>query len=164
MTQSELTGRQMASKSEPPALPCLCSSFRRTARALSQVYEEAMRPTGLRITQFTILQALARTGEVKQGRLGEILVMDSTSLTRTLRIMRQQGWIAERRGEDQRERWLKLSKAGETKLKIATATWEKVQARLQAKLGESGWKSLMQWTNQVTGMAVDLISQEGGSK
>jgi len=123
-----------------------------------------MRPTGLRITQFTILQTLARTGEVKQGRLGEILVMDSTSLTRTLRIMRQQGWIAERRGEDQRERWLKLSKAGETKLKFATATWEKVQARLQAKLGESGWKSLMQWTNQVTGMAVDLISQEGGSK
>ena len=147
-----------------PALPCLCSSFRRTARALSQVYEEVMRPTGLRITQFTILQALARTGEVKQGRLGEILVMDSTSLTRTLRIMRQQGWIAERRGEDQRERWLKLSKAGETKLKIATASWEKVQARLQAKLGEAGWKSVMQWTNQVTGMAADLISQEGGSK
>ena len=155
---------QLSAKPNLPGLPCLCSSFRRTARALSQVYEEAMRPTGLRITQFTILQALARTGEVKQGRLGEILVMDSTSLTRTLRIMRQQGWIAERRGEDQRERWLKLSKAGEAKLKIATATWEKVQARLQAKLGESGWKSLMQWTNQVTGMAVDLISQEGGSK
>ena len=155
---------QLSAKPNLPALPCLCSSFRRTARALSQVYEEAMRPTGLRITQFTILQALARTGEVKQGRLGEILVMDSTSLTRTLRIMRQQGWIAERRGEDQRERWLKLSKAGEAKLKIATATWEKVQARLQAKLGEAGWKNVMQWTNQVTGMAADLISQEGGSK
>jgi DNA-binding MarR family transcriptional regulator len=155
---------QLSAKPNLPALPCLCSSFRRTARALSQVYEEAMRPTGLRITQFTILQALARTGEVKQGRLGEILVMDSTSLTRTLRIMLQQGWIAERRGEDQRERWLKLSKAGETKLKFATASWEKVQARVQAKLGEAGWKSLMQWTNQVTGMAVDLISQEGGSK
>jgi DNA-binding MarR family transcriptional regulator len=155
---------QPSAKPNLPALPCLCSSFRRTARALSQVYEEAMRPTGLRITQFTILQALARTGEVKQGRLGEILVMDSTSLTRTLRIMRQQGWIAERRGEDQRERWLKLSKAGETKLKIATASWEKVQARLQAKLGEAGWKNVMQWTNQVTGMAVDLISQEGESK
>ena len=155
---------QLSAKPNLPALPCLCSSFRRTARALSQVYEEAMRPTGLRITQFTILQTLARTGEVKQGRLGEILVMDSTSLTRTLRIMRQQGWIAERRGEDQRERWLKLSKAGETKLKIATASWEKVQARVQAKLGEAGWKNVMQWANQVTGIAADLISQEGGSK
>jgi DNA-binding MarR family transcriptional regulator len=152
------------SPSQLPALPCLCSSFRRTTRALSQLYEEALRPAGLRSTQFTILQTLARTGEVTQGRLGEILVMDSTTLTRTLRIMRQEGWIAERRGDDRRERWLRLSKAGGAKLKIATAVWEKVQARLQGKLGEAGWKSLMQWTNQVTGMAVDLISQEGGSK
>jgi len=159
-----MSQQQLPAKPNLPVLPCLCSSFRRTTRALSQLYEEAMRPTGLRITQFTILQALERTGEVKQGRLGEILVMDSTSLTRTLRIMRQQGWIAERRGEDERERWLKLSKAGEAKLKIATASWEKVQARVQAKLGEAGWNSLMQGTNQVTGMAVDLISQEGGSK
>lgn len=155
---------QLPSKTNLPALPCLCSSFRRTTRALSQVYEEALRPAGLRSTQFTILQTLARTGEVTQGRLGEILVMDSTTLTRTLRIMRQEGWIAGRRGDDRRERWLRLSKAGEAKLKIATAVWEKVQARLQGKLGEAGWKNLMQWTNQVTGMAVDLISQEGGSK
>jgi DNA-binding MarR family transcriptional regulator len=145
-------------------LPCLCSSFRRTARALSQLYEEGLRPSGLRSSQFTILQALARTGEVTQGRLGEILVMDSTTLTRTLRIMRQQGWIAEQRGEDRRERWLKLSRAGKAKLKIATAAWEKVQARLRGKLGEDGWKNLMQWTNQVTGVATDLILQEGGAK
>jgi DNA-binding MarR family transcriptional regulator len=142
----------------------MCSSFRRTARALSQLYEEGLRPAGLRSSQFTILQALARTGEVTQGRLGEILVMDSTTLTRTLRIMRQQGWVAERPGEDRRERWLKLSRAGEAKLKIATAVWEKVQARLRGKLGEAGWKNLMQWTNQVTVVATDLILQEGGAK
>jgi len=141
----------------------MCSSFRRTARALSQVYEEALRPTGLRITQLTILQVLVRTGEVTQGRVGEILAMDSTTLTRTLRIMRQHGWVAERRGEDRRERWLRLSKAGEAKLKVATDAWEKVQARLHGKLGEEGWKNLMQLTNQVTGMAVDLITEQGGS-
>ena len=142
----------------------MCSSFRRTARALSQLYEDGLRPAGLRSSQFTILQALARTGDVTQGRLGEILVMDSTTLTRTLRIMRQQGWVAERPGEDRRERWLKLSRAGEAKLKIATAAREKVQARLRGKLGEAGWKNLMQWTNQVTGVATDLILQEGGAK
>src|SRR5271155_4029320 len=85
-------------KTNLPALACMCGSFRRTARALSQLYDEALRPVGLRGTQHTILQALARTGEVTQGRLGEILAMDSTTLTRTLRIMRQEGWIAERRG------------------------------------------------------------------
>jgi len=151
------------SQSQLPNLPCMCSSFRRTARALSQVYEEALRPTGLRITQLTILQVLVRTGEVTQGRVGEILAMDSTTLTRTLRIMRQHGWVAERRGEDRRERWLRLSKAGEAKLKVATDAWEKVQARLHGKLGEEGWKNLMQLTNQVTGMAVDLITEQGGS-
>ena len=68
----------------------MCAGFRRTARALTQYYEEALRPLGLRGTQFTILQALSLAGEVTQGRLGEMLAMDSTSLTRTVAIMRWQ--------------------------------------------------------------------------
>ena len=91
----------------------MCSSFRRTSRALTQLYEEALQPLGLRVTQFTILQALALAGEVTQGQLGEMLAMDSTTLTRTLTIMRRHGWIAERRGKDRRQRWLRLAKAGE---------------------------------------------------
>lgn len=50
-----------------PNLPCLCATFRRTARALSQLYDDAVRPLGLRTTQFTILQALSLTGEVSRG-------------------------------------------------------------------------------------------------
>src|SRR5580692_12407018 len=107
------------SQSSIPELPCMCGSFRRTARALTQMYERALRPSGLRSTQLTILQVLSRAGEVSQGRLGEMLAMDSTTLTRTLGIMRRQGWIAERRGEDQRERRLRLSGAGKTKLNRA---------------------------------------------
>ncbi len=147
-----------------PALPCMCGSFRRTARALSQLYDEGLRPVGLRGTQHTILQALARTGEVTQGRLGEILAMDSTSLTRTLGIMRKEGWIAELRGTDKRERWLSLSKAGAAKLKSATAAWEKVQSRLRAKLGEAGWKSLMRWTGEVTEAAVNLTAEQDANR
>jgi DNA-binding MarR family transcriptional regulator len=152
-------------KPQLPALPCLCSSFRRTARALSQVYDGGLRATGLRITQFTILQVLARAGEVTQGRLGEMLAMDSTSLTRTLGIMRRRGWIVERRGEDQRERWIRLSKAGETKLKRATAGWEKVQARLREEMGgEVAWENLLQLTNQVTGLVTGLATDMAGVK
>src|SRR5271165_4613958 len=81
------------SRSSTPEMACMCGSFRRTARALTQMYEEALRPVGLRATQFTILQALERAGEVLQGRLGEMLAMDSTSLTRTLAIMRRAGWV-----------------------------------------------------------------------
>src|SRR5271156_374923 len=142
-----------------PELPCMCASFRRTARALTSFYEEALRPTGLRATQLTILQALARTREVSQGRLGEMLAMDSTSLTRTLAIMRRRGWIAERRGKDQRERLLRLSRGGAAKLKRVTPVWDGVQARLSGKLGERGWKNLLRLTNQVT----ELVTAQGGS-
>jgi len=137
----------------------MCASFRRTARALTSSYEEALRPTGLRATQLTILQALERTGEVSQGRLGELLAMDSTSLTRTLAIMRRKGWIAERRGKDLRERLLRLSRGGAAKLKRVTPAWNRVQARLSAKLGERGWKNLLRLTNRVT----ELVADKGGS-
>src|SRR5713101_3938030 len=85
-----------------PKLPCMCGSLRRTSRALTQLYETALRPLGLRATQFTILQALSLAGGVTQSELGEMLALDSTTLTRTLGLMSRQGWIAERRGQDRR--------------------------------------------------------------
>jgi len=123
------------------------------------MYEEALRPLGLRATQLTILQVLSRAGEVSQGQLGEMLAMDSTSLTRTLAIMRRAGWVAERRGEDRRERRIRLSAVGEAMLRRAMPVWEKVQARLRRKLGKQKWESLLQLTHQVT----ELVKTQGGS-
>jgi DNA-binding MarR family transcriptional regulator len=137
----------------------MCGNFRRTSRALTQFYEEALRPLGLRATQFTILQALSLAGEVSQGRLGEMLAMDSTSLTRTLAIMIRKGWIAEQRGADRRERRLHLAGAGELKLGRVLPVWEKIQSRLERKLGKEAWKRLLQLTHQVT----VLVKTEGGS-
>jgi DNA-binding MarR family transcriptional regulator len=138
--------------SEPflPALPCLCGSIRRTSRALTQFYEDALRPYGLRATQLTILQALSRTGEVPQRKLGKILAMDSTSLTRTLRIMRREGWILERPGKDRRERLLRMSEGGDKELKLVLPVWEQVQTGLRRQLGEQIWNQLFQLTNEVT--------------
>src|SRR6202171_2594227 len=99
------------SQSLLPMLPCMCGNFRRTSRALTQLYETALRPLGLRATQLTILQVLSRAGEVSQGQLGEMLAMDSTSLTRTLAIIGRQGWVTVRRGKERRERWLRPAKA-----------------------------------------------------
>lgn len=142
-----------------PALPCMCGSFRRTSRALTQLYEQALRPLGLRATQFTILQALALAGEVTQGQLGEMLAMDSTSLTRTLAIMGRRGWIKGRRGKDRRERRLHLASGGETKLRNALPIWDKVQSRLRRQLGARAWKNLLQFTQQVA----SVVKTEGGS-
>ncbi|MGB2634522.1 MAG: MarR family winged helix-turn-helix transcriptional regulator [Candidatus Acidiferrum sp.] len=147
--------------SEPflPVLPCLCGNFRRTSRALTQLYENALRPFGMRATQFTVLQALARTGEVSQRKLGEILAMDSTSLTRTLAIMRRRGWIQERPGKDRRERLLRPANAGQKQLERVLPAWEKVQSRLRRRLGEQVWNSLFQLTHEVTRM----VTTQGGS-
>jgi len=141
-----------------PILPCLCGSFRRTSRALTRLYQNALRPLGLRPTQLTILQVLSRTGELSQGKLGEMLAMDSTSLTRTLAIMSRQGWITERRGEDRRERWLRLAGGGERKLRSALPVWERVQSRLRQRLGDQGWDSLLQLTHHLT----DMATTQGG--
>ena len=78
--------------------------------------------------------------------------MDSTTLTRTLAIMQRHGWIAERRGEDQRERRVRLSGAGQTKLNRAMVVWEEVQRRLCKQLGNQAWENLLQLTNQVTAL------------
>ncbi len=130
------------------ALPCMCASFRRASRALTQLYDDALRPLGLRVTQFTILQALSRTGQISQGELGHLLVMDSTTLTRTLRLMR--GWIEERPGKDRRERWLRLSAAGQKQLKRAEVPWQALQAQLRSRFGATRWNELQQAATEIS--------------
>ena len=128
----------------------MCASFRRASRVLTQHYDWTLRPLGLRGTQFTLLQALSLAGEVSQGTLGEILAIDSTTLTRTLAIMGRRGWIASRSGEDRRERWFSLSAAGKAEFRRARPHWEKVQQQLRARLGNKRWNDILNLTNQVT--------------
>jgi DNA-binding MarR family transcriptional regulator len=149
--------------SKLPSLPCLCSSFRRTSRALTQLYEQVFRPLGLSSTQFTVLQVLDIAGETSQGKLGQILAMDSTTLTRTLRIMARHRWISERRGKDRRERWLRLSPRGQLQLKRALPLWDLLQADLRGQLGAKTWDELMRLTNQVTDVAVNKMLEQGES-
>jgi DNA-binding MarR family transcriptional regulator len=127
---------------------------------VTQRYEQALRPFGLKGPQFTILQVLARAGELTQGDLGEALVLDSTTLTRTLALMVKQGWIAERRGEDRRERWLSLARAGKALLQRATPAWEKAQAALRRELPREHWEELLRLAGEVAESAV----VQGGSK
>lgn len=111
-----------------------------------------MRPLDLTSSQFTILQALTMTGEVTQGRLGEILSMDSTTLTRTLTILRRHGWITTRAGADRRERWLRLSKSGQAQFDRALPLWEQAQASVRVQLGDKRWDNLMNLVNEVTSL------------
>lgn len=128
----------------------MCASFRRASRALTQLYDEALRPVGLRATQFTVLQALSRAGEVSQGELGRMLAMDSTTLTRTLVIMARHRWIQKHHGKDRRERLLRLGKPGHEQLKRALPAWENAQAQLRRRMGDSLWRELLNSTTKLT--------------
>jgi DNA-binding MarR family transcriptional regulator len=137
-----------------PQLPCLCASLRRATRALSQCYDAALRPHGLRGTQFTVLQALSITGEVTQGQLGEILAMDSTTLTRTLDILHRAGWISRRKGTDRREWWLRVSPSGKEQFQRAVPSWKKMQQKMARQLGDKRWHDIFQLTGQITALAI----------
>ena len=134
---------------EQSDLPCLCANLRRAARVLTAAYEEALRPLGLRSSQFTILQVLSRAGEVTQGRLARFLAMDSTTLTRTLSVMERQGWISRSEGTDRREWRIQLSKAGKLQYERALPRWEQAQSLMRERLGPR-WDEAMKVTSDVT--------------
>jgi DNA-binding MarR family transcriptional regulator len=123
------------------------------------MYDEALRPHGLRTTQFTILQVLLLAGEVNQGTLGRMLAMDSTTLTRTLRLMRRSGWIAERRGEDRRERLLRIAAEGRRRFDRALPAWERTQTHLKQRLGDGRWNDLKKQANELSTLVMN-----GGEK
>ena len=127
-----------------PKLPCACANLRRAARSVTRLYNRELRPTGLELTQFTLLMSLETTGETTQGRLGKLLALDSTSLTRMLRFPASKGWVAEKRGVDRRQKLLRITRTGQQKLKEAWPYWERAQTRLKCALGEPAWTEMGQ--------------------
>jgi len=135
------------------ALPCACASLRRASRAVTQLYDQELRASGLRVTQFTLLQALELAGNLTQGCLGELLSLDSTTLTRTLRPLLGRGWVRSLPGEDRRERHLHLTAAGRRQLAYARPGWERAQQRLQKALGAGDWQVMQTVVVGVTAAA-----------
>lgn len=126
-----------------PPLPCACASLRRAARAVTRAYEVELRETGLKPTQFTLLWVLGRNGPRAQGELGDILAIDSTTLSRTLRPLEEAGWIRAGAGDDARQTCWSLTPAGRRMVEHATPAWERAQASLRARLGATPWGRLL---------------------
>jgi len=129
-----------------PVLDCACASLRRAARAVTQAYEAELHGAGLRATQFTLLQALQRMGTSphppSQGALGELLALDATTLSRSLRPLERAGWIRAAAGSDRREVCWTLTPAGRRQLARARPAWQRAQARLRAELRPKHWRLL----------------------
>jgi DNA-binding MarR family transcriptional regulator len=137
-----------------PVLPCACANLRRTARAVTRMYNQELRATSLELTQFTLLMALNLTGETTQGALGTLLALDTTSLTRMLRLLTKRGWIGAKVGDDRRQRLLQLTPSGRQKLQQSRPHWERAQRRLQRGLGEPNWSRMGGLLAEVTRASV----------
>jgi DNA-binding MarR family transcriptional regulator len=131
-------------RTSPVDVPCLCFTLRQASRAVSRLYDEDLRGVGLRTTQYSLLQSLRRSGELRQRDLAERTLHDETSLTRSLRPLVEAGWVVVRNGDDRREKWIRITPEGETKLKEARRAWERAQARVQALLPEGVWRGLIE--------------------
>ncbi len=96
----------------------------------------------LRITQFSILGQLANAGDARVRDLGNALLLEETTLTRSLRPLEERGWIAIRPGEDRRERHVAITAEGRKLLARAVPLWQRVQKELLERLGETAWNAL----------------------
>lgn len=125
-----------------PVLPCACANLRRAARAVTRLYNQALRPAGIGITQFTLLMALGLTDEISQGQLAELLALDSTTLTRVLSLVGKRRWVQIREGKDRRHRLVSLTAAGREKLRQSTPRWTQAQENLQKAVGRDTFVQL----------------------
>jgi DNA-binding MarR family transcriptional regulator len=127
-----------------PVLDCACASLRRAARAVTQRYDAALKGSGLKVTQFTLLQALSLLGASPQSALVKFLAIDATTLSRTLRPLALRGWIRVIDGADARETRWQLTSEGRRKVQRTRPAWERAQQDLRARLGTKTWTLLME--------------------
>jgi DNA-binding MarR family transcriptional regulator len=132
-------------------LPCACANLRRADRVVTLFYDAVLRPSGMRITQFTLLQALHYAPGISQKQLAELLEIDSTTLTRTLAPLVQKGWLQAEAGADRRELRLRLTAAGKREYKRVIPYWQKAQKSMQKALGRENWTHLINATVHTAG-------------
>lgn len=144
--QKDLDARAIAM-----ANSCACYNVRRAARKVTQFYDEYLKESGLRTTQFTLLSAIWIYQPVTVGKLAKMALMDRTTLTRNLSPLQRQGLVKVEPGRDRRERVVSLTEVGAKNLMEAHHMWLEAQTSLVDRLGPERW-------NQIQGGLSDLLT------
>src|SRR5882672_9401860 len=119
--------------------PCVCNTLRMVSRAVTQLYDDVLRPSGLRVTQFSILRTIARLGEANLRQLEDMLAIDQTTLTRSLNLLERDGVIERVPHPDRRIKALRLTSKGRRALEVARPLWAQAQAKVLRELGTTAW-------------------------
>jgi DNA-binding MarR family transcriptional regulator len=126
-------------------LPCYCATLRQAARAATSFYEEAFAGSGIRATQFTILQVLKTAPGLQTTEVGQLIGIDQTTATRTLALMKRSKLIGDSTGADRRERRWRLTALGEATYSRTRPKWERAQAMVEKRLGRAGALALKKY-------------------
>ena len=148
----------------PPRLPIdlsgtgACASFnlRRTARAVTRLYDLALQKSGIRSTQFTILIGIAKTQPASIGALADLLLIDRTTLARSLRLLKKEGIVEISDRSTMRQRFLTLTPHGAEVLTRALPEWRKAQERFLQAVGPDHWGVLRRELEDLAHLTVDL--------
>lgn len=126
----------------PLRLLCHCGTLRQAARAITSLYDARLAKHGIRVTQFTILMALKRSEAVNTTQLSDELLMDQTTMSRTLATLRTKRLVDANPGDDLRVRFWSLTPKGLALLHACEGDWQAAQDELYRRAGKRYVKAL----------------------
>ena len=115
---------------------CVCFTTRKAARYITQLYDDILKPTGIRSTQLALLTTIRILGPVSIKKMARSVAMDRSTLARNLKPLERQGLIRIGPGKDLRERIVSLTKLGIKKWMEASPLWEKAQTHIKNTMGQ----------------------------
>jgi DNA-binding MarR family transcriptional regulator len=135
---------------------CASFNFRRTARAVTRLFDLAFQGSGIRSTQFTILVGIAKTQPTSIGALSDLLIIDPTTLTRSLQLLKKDGLLAISKRSKMRQRFLTLTPKGEQLLARAVPAWRAAQERFVQSIGAEYWINFRNELERLAHLTVEL--------
>ena len=120
------------------------------ARAITRVYDDALRSTGLRATQISVLAAIGARGALSIKSLADSLAMERTTLTRNLRPLEERGYVALAPEGRHRSRVLTLTRSGRSALADALPLSENAQRATKERLGSQRWRGVQEALEELT--------------
>lgn len=122
-------------KREKAPSVCTCVNLRRASRAITRIYDSALEPSNLKITQYSVLANILRSGPVSISNLSRILNLDRTTLVRNLKALEAAGYVENAAASDPRERLVAISATGRKAVETAFPYWQKAQKQIREHLG-----------------------------
>jgi len=127
---------------------CACMALRKAARALTRLYDDQLSPRDMTTTQFAILGTLDRRGDLPLTELATLLVMDRTTLYRTIEPVERRGWVSIGPGPG-RSKIARLTDEGRAVLRSGREDWAVAQERVLGDLPQEEWDGLLRTLNHL---------------